>query len=226
VIGDALDWVVPLFENYGLWIVFFATFIESGLVFASVVPGETMLIFAGFLAAPSDVTGPVPILDLPDVMLVAFAGAVLGDLVGYLVGRIGGRAVVQRFGRFFFLPERRLPILERYFVTYGGRAILFGRFAPFLRSVRTLVAGIARMPMRRFLLPDIIGAAIWAAGVAALGFVLGESWRAAETYLGVGGLGILLLLVIGFSLSWRGVKRRVERELAESAPPPGEPGIA
>lgn len=226
MIGDALHWVLPLFEEYGLWIVFAATFIESGLVFASVVPGETVLIFAGFLSAPSEVTGPIPVLDLPDVMIVAFAGAVLGDLVGYAVGRIGGRPFARRFGRYFFLPERRLPILERYFATYGGRAILFGRFAPFLRSVRTLIAGIARMPMNRFLLPDIVGAAVWAAGVAALGFVLGESWRAADKYLGVGGLGVLLLLVAGFMLSWRGVKRRVERELAEDPPPPAEPDIA
>lgn len=211
---QALDWVIPFFEDYGLWIVFAATFIESGLVVASVVPGETVLIFAGFLSAPSDVTGPIPILDLPDVMIVAFAGAILGDILGYMIGRLGGRSLVRRFGKFFFLPEKRLPVLERYFSVYGGRAILFGRFAPFLRSIRTLVAGIARMPFGRFLVPDVIGAAVWSAGVAALGFGLGESWRAADKYLGVGGLGILVLLMLGFVLSWRGVKRRVERELA------------
>lgn len=216
MVTQILDWILPLFENYGLWIVFAATFIESGLVVASVIPGETVLIFAGFLSAPSDVTGPIPILDLPDVMLVAFAGAILGDIVGYIVGRTGGRPLVRRFGKYFFLPERRLPVLERYFAVYGGRAILLGRFAPFLRSVRTLVAGIARMPFGRFLVPDVIGAAAWSAGVAALGFALGESWRAADRYLGVGGVGILIILMVGFVLTWRGVKRRVERELAGS----------
>lgn len=219
-----LDWVLPLFEDYGLWIVFAATLIESGLVFASVVPGETVLVFAGFLCAPNEVVGAIPLLDLREVIVVAFLGAMLGDLIGYAIGRIGGRPLVRRFGRFFFLPEKRLPILERYFVSYGGRAILLGRFAPFLRSVRTLVAGIAEMNVVRFIVPDLIGAAAWAAGVAALGFGLGESWRAADRYLGVGGLGVFLVLLAGFLLTWRGVKRRVERELSEAEHPIADAG--
>lgn len=216
MIEQFLDWVIPLFEQHGLWIVFAATLIESGLVFASVIPGESVLVFAGFLCAPSEIVGNTPTLDLRAVIVVAFAGAVLGDLIGYMIGRAWGRPMVSRFGRFFLLPPKRLPVLEVYFARYGGRAILFGRFAPFLRSIRTLVAGIARMPLERFIIPDVIGAAAWASGVAVLGFALGESWRAADRYLGVGGLGVFALLLLGFLLTWRGVKRRVERELEEA----------
>lgn len=216
MIAQFIDWVIPLFEDHGLWIVFAATFIESGLVFASLIPGESVLVFAGFLCASSEFVGNTPTLDLRAVIAVAFVGAVLGDLLGYMIGRAWGRPLVGRYGRFFLLPPKRLPVLEVYFGTYGGRAILFGRFAPFLRSIRTLVAGIARMPLGRFLVPDVIGAAAWSAGVASLGFALGESWRAADRYLGVGGLGVFVLLLIGFLLTWRGVKRRVERELEEA----------
>jgi membrane protein DedA with SNARE-associated domain len=153
--------------------------------------------------------------------MVAFAGAVLGDIAGYAIGRIGGRTIVRKIGRFIFLPERRLPILESYFRRYGMRAVLFGRFAPFLRSVRTLVAGIARMPFWRFLGPDVVGAAAWAAGITLSGFVLGESWRVANRYLGAGGAVVLVILALLFFLSWRRVHAIVERELAETKVDPG-----
>lgn len=213
--------VTPWFRDWGLLIVFVATFIESSVVVASVLPGESVLLLGGFFASPSAlVHAERPSLSLPSVMAVAFAGALAGDVVGYLIGRVAGRALVRRFGRFFFLPERRLPVLERYFQRYGRRAILLGRFAPFLRSVRTLVAGIAHMPFLRFLGPDIAGAAMWSVGVATIGFLLGESWRVADRYLGAGGAVVFLLLAVGFLLTWRGMRAMVERELVAAEPPP------
>lgn len=216
---SVVESITPWFSDWGLLIVFVATFVESSVVVASVLPGESFLLLGGFFASPNALLNrPEPPLHLSAVIAVAFAGALLGDIVGYVIGRIAGRAIVRRFGRYFFLPERRLPVLEGYFRRYGRRAVLFGRFAPFLRSVRTLVAGIARMPFPRFLIPDAIGAAAWATTIATIGFVLGESWRVANRYLGAGGFVVLLLLMVLFYLTWRGVRARVERELAEQSP--------
>lgn len=211
-----IDAVTPWFEEWGLVIIFVATFLESSVVVASVLPGESVLLLGGFLASPNApfLHTPAPPLELGPVMVVAFGGAFLGDLLGYAIGRAGGRAIVRRWGRFFFLPERRLPILESYFRRYGMRAVLLGRFAPFLRSVRTLVAGTARMPVWRFVIPDFVGAALWATGITLIGFLLGESWRVANRYLGAFGFVVFVLLAVAFVLTWRRVRVRVERELA------------
>lgn len=222
MLEDLVVRLTPWFEDWGLLILFGATFLESSIVVASVVPGESVLLLGGFLSSPSAVPGRAdPPLDLPEVISVAFAGAFLGDIVGYLIGRWAGRTIVRRFGRFILLSERRMPILESYFTSYGGRAILLGRFAPFLRSVRTLVAGTARMPFGRFLLPDVTGAAAWTAAIGLTGFLFGESWVVAKRYLGAGGIVAFVLLAGLFVLTWRQVRVRVERELAAQAAPPG-----
>jgi membrane-associated protein len=225
VVATLIDTVTPWFRDWGLLIVLVATFIESSIVVASIFPGESILLLAGFFASPRAVSGAaIPVLNLPEVMVVAFAGALLGDLVGYAIGRVAGRRIVRRFGRYFFLPERRLPVLETYFRRYGKRAILLGRFAPFLRSVRTLVAGIARMPFASFFVPDFIGAAAWSAGIAAIGFLIGESWDVADRYLGAGGVVVFAILAVLFFFSWRRVRARLERELdgpGDDRPDPG-----
>ena len=227
MLETVIDAITPWFEEWGLAIIFVATFLESSLVIASVLPGESVLLLGGFFASPHApfVEGSDPIVGLGAVIVVAFAGAFLGDLFGYAIGRIGGRAIVRRFGRFFFLPERRLPVLEGYFRRYGMRAVLLGRFAPFLRSIRTLVAGTARMPVWRFALPDVVGAAMWATAIPLIGFVLGESWEVANRYLGAFGFLVFVLLAIGFLMTWRRVRVLVERELAsQEASMMAEPG--
>lgn len=224
MLDHAIEWLTPLFQDWGLLIVFVATFLESGVFVASVVPGETVLLLGGFFSSRQAVaaaTGAATVvaeapLDVRHVIALAFVGALLGDLLGYLIGRLAGRALLRRFGRFVFLPERRLPLLERYVNRYGARAMFFGRFAPFLRSVRTLVAGIARMPFPRFVLPNVLGAAAWASGIVLAGYLLGESWRVARRYLGAGGLAAFLLLVALFVFTWRRARRRFERELLEA----------
>lgn len=215
MLETVIDAITPWFEEWGLAIIFLATFLESSLVIASVLPGESVLLLGGFFASPHApfIEGSDPVVELGAVIVVAFAGAFLGDLFGYAIGRMGGRAIVRRFGRFFFLPERRLPVLEGYFRRYGMRAVLLGRFAPFLRSIRTLVAGIARMPVWRFALPDVVGAALWATAIPVMGFLLGESWEVANRYLGAFGAVFFVLLVILFFFTWRRVRARVEREL-------------
>lgn len=213
MLDGLVEALTPWFSEWGLVIVFAATFIESSVVVASVFPGESVLLLGGFFASPAALGGASPPHALGEVIVIGFVGAVLGDIVGYWIGRAGGRWIVDRLGRFFFLPPRRLPMMERYFRSYGMRAILVGRFAPFLRSVRTLVAGTVRMPFTKFVLPDVLGAAVWVAAIATTGYVLGESWRVARRYMGAGGIVVLVLLLLAFALTWRRVGVRVEREL-------------
>lgn len=216
MIEAAIDLLTPLFREWGLVIIFTAVFLESSILVASVLPGETVLLLGGVFSSPHApfLDGAPPALDLAAVCAVAFAGAVLGDIVGYVIGRRYGRGIVRSVGRFFFLPESRLPVLQSYFQHYGTRAVLLGRFAPFLRSARTLVAGIARMDFVRFMIPDVVGAGAWVVTVALAGFVLTESWRVANRMLGAFGAVAFVLLAIVFVMTWRRVRARVERELA------------
>ena len=227
MLTDLIDTLTPWFAEWGLLIIFVAVFLESSVFVASVLPGEAVLLFGGFLSSPNSILGESPPLHLEQVIAIAFTGALLGDLFGYVLGRVAGRAIVRRFGRYFFLPERRLPVLETYFLRYGGRAVLFGRFAPFLRSIRTLVAGIARLPAHRLVVPDLVGAAVWTTAIATLGYLLGESWEIADRYLGAGGFVIFVILAVLFNLSWRRVRKAVQRELdnagrADEDSPPRE----
>lgn len=221
MLESLIDAITPWFRDWGLVIIFAATFLESSVIVASFLPGESVLLLGGLYASPNApfLDGADPPMTIVAVVSVAFAGAVAGDLTGYLIGRVAGRAIVRKVGRFVFLPESRLPVLERYFDGYGGRAILLGRFAPFLRSVRTLVAGIVRMPMTRFVPADVVGAAVWAFTIVLIGFVLGESWRVANRALGAFGFLAFAFLVVLFVVSWRRVRARVERELAMERPP-------
>jgi len=214
VLDGLVDTLTPWFRDWGLIILFVATFIESSVVVASIFPGETVLLLGGFFASPSATGTADPIHQVTEVILWAFAGAVLGDIVGYLIGRWGGKKIVSRWGRYFFLPPKRLPLMERYFRSYGMRAILVGRFAPFLRSVRTLVAGTVRMPFGRFILADVIGGALWVTAIVVTGYVLGESWSVAKQYIGAGGAVVLAILVVLFALTWHRVGIRLEREMA------------
>lgn len=216
MVNRMIDFIEPAFLDWGLLIVFVATFLESSLFVASIVPGEATLMLGGFFSSPRARPGGAPPLALPEVVAVAFAGALAGGVAGYLIGRAVGRPLVRRYGRWFFLPERRLPVLERYIHHYGARAVVLGRFAPFLRSIRSMVAGIARMPFPRFLAAEALGAALWAAGIVAVGFAAGESWRVTNRYLGAGGAVVFVILAVAWWLTWRSVRGRFERELAEA----------
>lgn len=222
MLEGAVEQLTPWFRDWGLWIVFFATFLESSIIIASIVPGESALLLAGFFSSPSPLIDGTPVLEVEAVIAVAFLGAFLGDVVGFWIGRRYGHAIVDRFGKYVFLSPARVPTLEAYFKVYGGRAVLFGRFAPFLRSIRTLIAGIAGMPFPAFALPAFVGAGAWATLITLTGFALGESYAVAERAFGTGGLIVFALLIIAFAFTWRGVRRRVQAEI--SSPPPPPPG--
>lgn len=127
------------------------------------VPGETMLFAAAALAARGR-------LSIVLVALVAAAAAIVGDNIGFAIGRAGGRPLLERFGRWVFVTPERLDAVDRFFDRRGPAAVVAARFVPALRVVGALGAGASRMPWRSFLLFNAIGAAAWATVVSALGY--------------------------------------------------------
>ena len=145
------------------------------------VPGETALIAAAVLAEHGE-------LDLRRVIAVAATAAILGDNLGYLIGRTGGRRLLERPG---FLERHRHAVLakgEPFFIRHGPKAVFLGRWIAGLRIAAAWLAGINRMPWRTFLFWNALGGIVWATSVALLAYYLGPAAERGFTYLGVSGL--------------------------------------
>ena len=158
------------------------------------VPGEIMLVSAALLAA-TGVVDPWP------VAVAATVGAVLGDSLGYAVGRRGGRAMLERLGRRFprHLGERHLHRAEHVFGRWGVWAVFFGRFIALLRILAGPLAGALRVPYPRFLVANAAGGALWAAGTTWAVYSIGQ---VAERWLkGFSWMALLVAILIGLGLT-------------------------
>jgi undecaprenyl-diphosphatase len=194
---------------WGYVIVGLATFLENSVGAGVIVPGETLVIVGGFYARLGE-------LWLPGVAIVAVVGAVIGDNVGYLLGRRFGRGFLERHGRRLFVTRERLEATERYYLEQGGKTVFLGRFVPVVRSVGMIVAGVSRMDWRRFLAYDVLGAVIWGVGHSVLGYALGagyKRWERFATPLGLGLLVLLLFLIGGSKLL--AARRKMREELGQ-----------
>jgi membrane protein DedA with SNARE-associated domain len=146
----ALGDLLHLIGQYGYLIVFFGVMLESAGV---PLPGETVLIAAGALVHRGN-------LDPGDALFFGILGAVVGDQLGYWVGRFGGRPFVLRWGRYVFITPERLGRAERFFEQHGGKAVFFARFITGLRVFGALVAGMSRMAWGKFALYNVLGGAV------------------------------------------------------------------
>jgi membrane protein DedA with SNARE-associated domain len=155
----------------------------------ALVPGETSLILAGVLAAEGR-------LSLPVVIAVAAAGAIVGDNIGYLLGRRGLRRLLDRPGRFSAGRARLIASGEKFFVRYGAAAVFFGRWLPALRVAASWLAGESRMPWPRFLLWNALGGIAWAATIGSLAYALGRTASSSIAAIGFIGIGIAAVVFV------------------------------
>jgi len=131
-------------------------------------PGETMLLLASFYAAIDHQ------LQIPIIMACAATGAIIGDNLGFYVGRTGGRAFIERFGRFFFLKPQHLERAERFFAKHGNKTVFLGRFIAILRTWAAFLAGVNRMRWRTFLIYNAAGGIVWATIFGTIGYLAGR----------------------------------------------------
>ncbi len=156
--------LAPLLDRYGYLAVAGLVLVES---FGVPAPAQTLLIAAGVYSG----TGR---LNVAAVAAVGFLAATCGDSIGYWIGRLGGRRLVLRVGRYVFLTEERLARAEGVFARQGTRIVVAARFIDGLRQFNGLVAGVARMPWWRFLAANATGALLWATLWTVLGNRAGE----------------------------------------------------
>lgn len=191
-------------EHYGLWFLFGIVCLESAGLW---LPGETALIAAAVLAAKHH-------LSIEEVIAVAVVAAIIGDNIGYWIGRKAARPLLYRYGRVRRHAERVLPPAERFFARHGGKAVFLARFFGGLRVTGAWMAGITQMSWWRFLFWNAAGGVVWAAGVGLLAYYAGKAAADAlaryGVYAAVAGVVALVGLIVVLHV-WR---RRVVEENA------------
>lgn len=153
------------------------------------VPEETVVLAAGFLAGRG-------ILGLKEVIVVALISAVVGDNLGYLVGRTGGRHMLNRLTSSWRGFARRYVHFRAFFRAHGEKAVLISRFVAGLRFMAGPMAGAARMPFARFFVWNVLGAILWCSAVSYVGFLLGDQWEWMAGVVHRAGHWIMLGLVL------------------------------
>lgn len=155
------------FHRYGYWTVFGAALLENICI---PVPGEATLLFAGYLARRGE-------LALTWSIIAALAGSIIGEWIGYEIGQWGGKAILDRIRKRFFIHARTFDRTQTIFLRNGGWVVVVARFVSGLRELMGIIAGVYRMPRAKFMLFNCVGAILWSVAIASLGYALGASWR-------------------------------------------------
>jgi membrane protein DedA with SNARE-associated domain len=219
VLADFAKWVQGLIADLGYPGLFVLIVLESTMV---PIPSLLVMPFAGFLA--TDAGGKSLGLDgalfsLPVILVINSSAALTGSLLSYWVGAAGGKPLLLRYGKWVFVRPKDIEKAEAYFSRHGGATVLIARFLPVVRHLISIPAGIARMPLPKFLTQTFLGATLWGGGLMVLGYVLGSQWESVATKakrvdLVIAGLIVLALLALGI----RFVVRRRRERMRQQAP--------
>jgi membrane-associated protein len=177
------------FATIGIILVVFA---ESGLLVGFFLPGDSLLVTAGVLAAK----GGEPHLSLPVILVGVVLAAITGDQVGYAFGRKVGPALFRRPNSRFFKQEH-VEKTRLFFADHGPKAIVLARFVPFIRTFTPIVAGVGRMHYPTFMVYNVLGGVLWGTGLTMLGYALGEAFNVDRYLLPIiGGVVLVSLLPV------------------------------
>ncbi len=203
-----------LLSQFGYLAVFGFVMVESlGVPF----PGETMVIAAALYA------GAHHSLSAPLIWLVAAAGAIIGDNIGFGIGHWGGYRLLYRYGSKIRLDEAKLKVGRLIFDRHGGKVVFFGRFVSVLRTYAAFLAGTLRMPYLEFLAYNAAGGIAWSAAYAFGFYYLGSSLESARGPVDYGLAAVAVFVVVGFIVWIRRHTKRLEAEAERAYPGPLEP---
>ncbi|MBI4600295.1 VTT domain-containing protein [Candidatus Uhrbacteria bacterium] len=159
-------------------------FVESGLLVGFFLPGDSLLFTAGFLASQN-------LLPLIPLLGLSFVGAVLGDNVGYAIGKRAGPRLFNKEESFFF-HKRNIEKTKGYFARYGPKTVVIARFIPIIRTFAPVMAGVGAMPYRTFVIYNLVGGFLWSICIPLLGYFLGAMIPDVDRYL----LPIILTIIL------------------------------
>ena len=198
-----------LLEQYGYWAVFVAVGAES---LGVPIPGETTLITAALFAGSSHR------LNIVWIVVVASIAAIIGDNIGYLLGRVGGYRLMRRYGHYVRVDEAKMKVGRYLFDRHGGKVVFFGRFVSVLRTYAAFLAGTNRMRWSRFLVYNAAGGILWATLFGLGAYFLGGAIHKVSTVVTYIGAAIAVIAIVMAIIFTRRHMKALE-SLAEEAYP-------
>lgn len=211
---DALDeLVIPFLESVYAsvgYVGLAAVMAVENAFFFVPLPSEIVLPFAGFVVARGTIE---PLTGAPWsyglAVVFAVLGTTLGSLLLYALGALGGRPLLERYGRYVLIDPHDLEVADRWFERYGTYAVFFARMVPIARSVISIPAGISRMPLWRFALFSALGTVPWVMLLIWGGMLLGQSWTAIKELIRPYEYAAIAILALLFAyFLWRQLRPR------------------
>ena len=188
-----LDLLRSAVVHYGYWAVAGALLLENAGI---PLPGETILLLASFLAYSEHD------LQLSWIIVVATAVTTLGGSLGFALGYHGGRPLLERYRRLFRIQDQTLARGKRLFERYGSVTIFFARFVFGMRILAGPMAGVLRMPWRKFLIFNFLGAAVWVTAISSVGYLFGRHWGRLERALKRFDIGVVIVVLLIAAFWW------------------------
>lgn len=190
----------------GLWLIALIIFTESGLLVGFFLPGDTLLIAAGVLAAQG-------VLPIEWTIITIATAAIVGDNVGYTIGQYSGKKLFHKKDGVLFRHEY-VERAQEFYEKHGGKTIILARFIPIIRTFAPMVAGIGKMPRGKFFAYNVIGAIIWSTSVTLLGYWVGSKIPGIGDYL-----EYAIIFVVSMSLLpaiWHIVRDKKSRQMIKN----------
>jgi membrane protein DedA with SNARE-associated domain len=182
----SLENIQEIAHHYGYWAIFVGILLEN---LGIPIPGETVTLVGGFLAGSNE-------LNYWFVLADAVAGAIIGGICGYWVGRVGGWSLLLRFGGLLRISEARILSIKDKFSENSAKAVFFGRFFALLRIFSAPLAGIVGMPFSKFFLVNLAGASVWGSVMVTLAFFAGKVVSLEQLVAWVSQFALLALLIL------------------------------
>ena len=208
------NWLLDNFGGAMFWLSLLILFVECGLFFPF-LPGDTLLFAMGLFISTEriDVFPGPPLVDLVITLVLFTVAGFLGNVAGYEIGRSLGPPLYERNGR--ILKQKYFDQTSAFFDKHGSKALVIGRFVPFVRTYITVVAGVTRMDRTRFLTWSLVGAVAWVLSITLLGYFLGSAFPSLGENIDKAIVVILVFSVIPILWEWWRHKRTDAPEAAD-----------
>jgi membrane protein DedA with SNARE-associated domain len=218
IVGDALAWIIGLVETLGY--VGLAVVVALENLFPP-IPSEAILPMAGFLVGQGRMT-------LVGAIVASTVGSVVGALLLYWLGHALGenrvRQLIAKYGRWMLIDEEDLDRSKGWFDNHGREAVFLARLAPLARSLISVPAGVAKMPLGTFVIYTTAGSGIWNAALIAAGWALGANWQLVEKYQGY--VGTAFVTLMGGAIAWFVIRRLMNGGPSSKPSKKAEPSAA
>lgn len=211
-----LDWIKETFQFLmdvrglvqmgGMFMVCAIVFVETGLFVGFFLPGDSLLVTAGLFAAKGD-------LNIMWLLILVSLCAIVGDQVGYVIGRTAGKALYNRPDSFFF-RKQHLQKAHEFYEKYGAKTIVLARFMPIVRTFAPAVAGAAEMNYRTFVTYNILGGVLWVWSMCLLGYFLGRTIPNLDKHIHVIIVVVVFLSILPGIIEFFRARARKKKEAA------------